>query len=105
MASFLDAAFGLTTLRVAPLGNAPLVLEPGHLRIGRYGRAGNVEQQGEAFGRELRPIRRDRRESAAIGSVIERQPAPSVFFAETNGAVRHGVPNYPSGTGLVLEFS
>ena len=105
MAPFVDAAFGLTTLRLAPLGHAPLVLEPGHLRIGRHGRAGNAEQQGEAIDRELRPVRRDRSEPAAIGSVVEREPAPSVFFRETNGAVRHGVPNYPPGTGLVIEFS
>ena len=105
MASFVDAAFGLTALRLAPLGNASLVLEPGHLRISRHGRAGNVEQQSQAIDREFRPVRRDRRESAAVGSVVEREPAPSVFFGETNGAVRDGVPNYPPGTGLVIEFS
>ena len=105
MAPFVDAALGLTTLRLAPLGHAPLVFERGHLCISGRGRAGDAEQQGDAIDRELRPVRRDRSEPAAIGSVVEREPAPSVFFRETNGAVRLGVPNYPPGTGLVIEFS
>lgn len=103
--SFLDAAFGLTTLGLAPLGHAPLVLEPGHLRISRRGRTGYAKQQSQAIDRELRPVRRDRREPAAIGSIVEREPAPSVFVGETNGVVRDGVPNYPPGTGLVIEIS
>jgi len=104
VAPVLVAPFGLAPLRLAPL-NMSLVLEPRHRGIGGLGSAGNAEQQHEAVTRKVHPIRRNRSEPAAIGSVIEGQPASSVFARETNGAVRDRVPNYPPGTGLVIEFS